>query len=406
MASSSAAAPAPRLHVQPTLGASKNWMPGIETLRAFAALAVVAHHCWSLSSQPRFPGYWVIEGFGSFGVNLFFVLSAYLLGGPAAGIRSRADLADFWWRRAARIAPAYYANVLLLFVFFAPTGLLLSSEGARQSLANLTFTQWLWPTRSSSLGVNGVLWTLTIEVLLYLTLPAIAWAWRRLPVTTIAALIVCGIGWRLVVARRGAALRDAYFGDLGVPEALQSLFIARQFLGYLPLFALGFLLRWWLETSFGKRVAARLPAPRPITVVLALIPAMATLVWIERASYASHWVWFSGYDLAMSACMLPALAIATTARPAPAAATFSDRCSEWLGARSYGIYLWHFPVILVAYERGATFAPPSLNGWPIRVAAVIVASLLFAHASYQWIEVPAQRWMRDRLRRDPRGTTA
>ena len=55
------------------------WYPGIEALRGIAALTVVADHAWSLSNQPHFPGYWIVEGFGTFGVDLFFLLSGFLL---------------------------------------------------------------------------------------------------------------------------------------------------------------------------------------------------------------------------------------------------------------------------------------------------------------------------------------
>ncbi len=157
-------------------GTTKTWLPGIEALRGVAALTVVAHHSWSLSNQPgkppddRIPFYWVIEGFGLWGVMLFFMLSGYLLA-DTFWRAERADLRVYAIRRFFRIAPAYYVNLAILFLFFVSTRRTFSPQGERQILANVTFTHYLFPDYSSSFNVNGALWTLTIEMLLYAFLP-------------------------------------------------------------------------------------------------------------------------------------------------------------------------------------------------------------------------------------------
>ena len=48
---------------------AETWLPGIEALRGIAAASVVAHHCWALGTTPRFPGSWLVRGFGSWGVD-------------------------------------------------------------------------------------------------------------------------------------------------------------------------------------------------------------------------------------------------------------------------------------------------------------------------------------------------
>jgi peptidoglycan/LPS O-acetylase OafA/YrhL len=379
----------------PPQSATPRWMPGVEMLRGIAALVVVVHHLWSLSTLPRFPGYWMIEGFGSFGVDIFFVLSAFLLSPPVWEMRSRRQLGSFWARRAGRIMPAYYANVVILFLFFVPAGALFTTVGIKQVMANATFTHYLFPTTSSSFGTNGVLWTLSIEFALYLSLPLIGWLFVRSPRATFATMMTIGIGWRILVGVAGDGLRSFYFGDLAVPLGLQSLFVARQFVGYLPLFAIGMGARWLVERHAG-RIEGRVSSAGLWVIVGMLVPGALYLRLVERSSQYTHWVWFASFDTIIALLVVPALVVAAFGAVRP---TRSNRVGEWLGARSYGIYLWHFPLILVAYERGTAFRPPVVTHVWARILFVLTLTALLAEVSYRAIEMPAQRWVRDRLRR-------
>jgi peptidoglycan/LPS O-acetylase OafA/YrhL len=371
---------------------SQRWMPGIEMLRGIAAVVVVAHHAWSLSTLPRFPGYWLIEGFGSYGVDIFFVLSAFLLSDPSWRITTKQQLATFWARRAARIIPAYYAVVIVLFLFFVPSGVLFTGTGLRQILANLTFTQYLFPTTSSSFGTNGVLWTLSIEFMLYLMLPIIGWLFVRAPAVTFAVMVAIGVGWRVVIGVAGHGLREFYFDDLAVPVGLQSLFVARQFVGYLPLFAIGMAARWLCERH-ATLLERRVRSAGFWTIMALLVPGALYLRVVERSSQYTHWVWFASFDTIIALLVVPAMVVAAFG---DVSSSRSDRLGAWLGARSYGIYLWHFPVILVAYERGSGFAPPVVSNIWARILFIIALTALLADMSYRLIEMPAQRWMRAR----------
>jgi len=82
------------------------WLPSIEVLRGIAALTVVFHHSWSLSTMPHFTGYKIVEGWGNWGVDLFFVLSGYLLAEFFWRPRARGLVGSFYVRRIFRIAPA------------------------------------------------------------------------------------------------------------------------------------------------------------------------------------------------------------------------------------------------------------------------------------------------------------
>ena len=378
-------------------GTTKTWLPGIEALRGVAALTVVAHHSWSLSNMPRFPGFWVIEGFGLWGVNLFFMLSGYLLADTFWRER-RADLRVYAIRRFFRIAPAYYVNIALLFLFFASTRLTFSDQGKKQILANATFTHYLFPGTSSSLNVNGALWTLTIEMMLYLFLPVMALMVRFQPWVATGLLVGIGLGWRALVAFHGEGLRDFYFGDIPLDPGIESLFIARQFIGAVAIFALGIIARWWVVHGHLDRLYRRLPDRLGVSSFLVLLlPSIFLLRWVEQgADFRNPWL-FTVYDFAAMVVVLPALLLA--ARPASFAASPLRTVSSWLGERSYSIYLWHFPIVLAVYERGPFKHLPATGGYSWRLPAILILTLLFASASYQMVERPGMELGRRLARR-------
>jgi peptidoglycan/LPS O-acetylase OafA/YrhL len=384
-------------------GTDKTWLPGIEALRGVAAMTVVLHHSWSLSNQPltphddRIPLYWVVEGFGLWGVMLFFMLSGYLLA-DTFWREQRADLRVYAIRRFFRIAPAYYVNLMILFLFFASTRLTFSEQGQKQILANLTFTHYLFPDTSSSLNVNGALWTLTIEMMLYAFLPLMALAVRFRPVLATIGLVAIGLGWRAVVAYDGDGLRDLYFGDTTLDPGIQSLFIARQFVGAVAIFALGIGARWLVVHGHLDRVYRLLPDRLGVSSFLVLtIPSILLLRWVEEGSQFTNPLLFTVYDFALMVALLPALLLA--ARPQSFTASPLRTVSSWLGERSYSIYLWHFPIVLAVYERGPLKRPPALDGFEWRLPAILLLTLLFAAASYQMVERPGMEWGRRLARR-------
>jgi peptidoglycan/LPS O-acetylase OafA/YrhL len=367
------------------------WLPGIEALRGVAALVVVFHHCWSLTSMPRFAGYWLIEGFGLYGVTLFFLLSGYLLCQYFWQPTASRPLAAYWKRRVFRIVPALYVNLVILFLFFAPHEVLFRRSSIRQLFANLTMTQYLFPETASNLNVNGVLWTLTIELCLYATMPVLALAVARSPKLAIATMITIGSGWRALVALRGDGIVRAYFHKSVDPsfEPIARLFAAQQFWGFLGVFGLGIGLRWFQHVGspainwVHRRVGLSLPV-----LLASLIPSALFLRFIERASNYRHWIWFSLHDVVLAAMLVPALVLAGCQ---VRRVSVLMRGAEWLGQRSYGLYLWHFPIVLSVFGRGALVNPPTTTYWLAKVLLIVALSVIAGHVSFVCIERPAQR---------------
>jgi peptidoglycan/LPS O-acetylase OafA/YrhL len=156
---------------------------GLDGLRAFAALFVVAFHLHTVSGLSFGPLDPIVRG-GDSGVTLFFALSGYLLYRPF--VRGTVDLAGYGLKRAGRILPGYYV---------ALTGLLVVT-GSRLPIEHpLPFL-----TMSASYDIPlraflGNAWTLSAELLFYLTLPLIARAARGREVAVITGL---GLGSALL----------------------------------------------------------------------------------------------------------------------------------------------------------------------------------------------------------------
>jgi peptidoglycan/LPS O-acetylase OafA/YrhL len=399
----------PTPNASSALAGTGAWLPGLDVLRGIASAAVVVHHSFSLGGQPDVPLPWLWDGLGSWGVGLFFILSGYLLCDYFWRPRHQASLNVFWVRRFFRVAPAYYVQIALLFLFFAAPSLLMSVQGVKQILTQVTFTHYYTPDTASSFNVNGALWTLSIEMTLYLVMPLLALfvGWPAVrgrrsllwPLTAVGLLIALAVGYRLLVAYQGGGLQDIYFGSIpaeSVPGA--RLYLARQFPGWLGLFALGIGLRWLVRQRYLPDVLLRATRHRIWVFILLMVPSLLWLKLVYRGSQFSHPFLFATFDLGLAALLLPALLYA--ARPSSSdEGTATVRAGVWLGERSYGLYLWHFPVILVVYERGTALLPPDTSNIVFRLLLIWGLALGLAVLSYRLVEVPARDYGRRLSRR-------
>jgi peptidoglycan/LPS O-acetylase OafA/YrhL len=191
-----------RRHGTPPYGLDRNRSSGLDGLRVFAALFVAAFHLKTVSGVGFGPLDPIVHG-GDSGVYLFFALSGYLLYKPF--VRGPVDLASFAMKRAGRIVPGYYVALVALTILI----------GTRLPLEHpLPFL-----TMSSSYdiplrGFLGNAWTLSAEILFYLTLPAIAWAARGREVAVLVGLgvvsAILGIGHRLMLSDENVWLIGTY----------------------------------------------------------------------------------------------------------------------------------------------------------------------------------------------------
>jgi peptidoglycan/LPS O-acetylase OafA/YrhL len=295
-------------------------VPGADTVRAAALLAVMLFHYTALvphatdpwlAALARVPWLEAAVAHGWLGVDFFFVLSGFLLGLPwflhARRGEPAPDALAFYRRRFWRLAPAYYVHLAVFFGAVMPflAGMRLARWDALvvgwNVVAHGLFMQAATPLTAASLGLNGALWTLSIEAQFYLVLPWIAPLFARSPRTLLAGFAAMAIAWRI-----------------GCAHGLDGLVAAIQGLGH----------RWsWSEPTVRGFLAAQAPAYLG-HFALGLVLGRA---WIARRA-------------------------GREAIRAPRHASLLDR----IGRVSYSAYLWHVPVLLVLLRVTAGAA-----GWAL-----------------------------------------
>jgi peptidoglycan/LPS O-acetylase OafA/YrhL len=387
----------------------------LDGIRGLAVGAVLIHHLENLSGNPLLlgsPGGMLSEVSalargGGLGIDMFFVLSAYLLGRPWVDPTRRPAAADYFWRRARRLLPAYYVVLLLPLLFMTgkviPYELVASRTGVESIGAHLLLVQFVFPVSSGGFIVHGGLWTLTIELLLYISIPVMAkafvgrrWMWA------LPSAVALALTWRCAVRNSLGWLVDFYGWTVdwsGSDQPLRATFLANQFPSFLGDFAIGL--------TIASLVASRRLGPLSSRRTVAVSAAGLAGVLIgfrldgtpdpERLSYyAKHLTTSLGTGLLIAA------AVAGNAREL---APMRLRPLVWLGERGYGVFLWHLPVIWVLLDfpmihvDGSRRAMFELAAWTIPITCAL------AEVTYQLIEQPAMVLPRpslhDLLRRPP-----
>jgi peptidoglycan/LPS O-acetylase OafA/YrhL len=363
-------------------------MPGLDGLRAVAVLAVIAFHeqfSWA-------PG-------GLLGVAVFFTLSGYLITDLLLGkwaTTGRLHLGNFWARRARRLLPALFVMLAVVtgWVTVVNRAHLSSLRGAVAAAATYSSNWYLIAVNQSYFARFGPpqpldhLWSLAVEEQFYLF-----WPW----------LLLIGL---LCVRRRGpGAVRWLALPTL----ALAAASAIAMYVLYHPAVdptrvyegtdtrAFGLLIGAALAMAWPSRRAAK---ATKTTSRLLDGPAIAGLVVIVLM------VWRIGqYSSFLYEGGLVVLSIATVAVVAAVAcpeslvgAALGWRPLRWIGVRSYGIYLWHYPVIVLTSPANGTVTLP-------RAAAQIAATIGIAALSWRYVEEPIRRgaieraWRRIRERR-------
>lgn len=379
-------------------------VPAADGLRGLAALGVVCYHVIYAAGRPRLGSDLIRNLFvsGYMGVDFFFVLSGFLLFLPVANRGEFGSTKNYALRRTVRILPAYYLAVIFTQVFDArlvkvpldyPLG---THRGLESLLLHLSFLQHnLGPALgfSEGFGVNGVVWTLSIEVLFYLVLPFVAVRYFRRPFLGLGlALGLAGV-WRALAARLWLPL--PHWPGLAVPSLTRSILIT-QFPTYLAHFAAG-MTAAWIFVRF-RRDHINVPA---WFAVAAQALGLAGVIWGMAAAghrdiagttgALEHWSSTTPVALSFSLLLL-----ATALAPPWAQWPATNPAVRRLGDISYGVYLWHLLFIGFALQSlhwtpaGTTAAFVRMFGFAF-TGAVVAGSL-----SYYLMERPLIHWARRR----------
>lgn len=364
---------------------------GLDGVRALAVTAVLLYHL----GVP-----WARGGF--LGVDVFFVLSGFLVATlvldevEATGrFRTRRFLA----RRVRRLLPA------LLVVLAAVAGAALVVRDALASLpgdllAGLTYTSNWWQVVAdrSYFELTGRppllqhLWTLGVEAQFYLVVPLAALLALRAGRARVGQVAVV-----LALASTAAMAVVAVRGGMPVPHDPTRAYVGTD------THAMGLLLgvaaasvwqpwRTWRRTGTwagerGDPVRRFEAGVTDVLGVLALAGVVACVVLVDEFSGALYRGGFLGFAL------LAVVLVGAAADPA----TLLGRALawaplRWLGERSYGVYLWHWPVLALTRPGQDLTLPDGLT--PVLRVAL---TLLLAEASYRWVETPVRRGVLGRV---------
>ena len=364
--------PAPRLpHIR-----------SLDGLRGVAVLTVVLYHF----APSLFPG-------GFLGVDLFFVLSGFLITGLLVnewGGSGRISLRRFWARRARRLLPA-----LLLVLGSVGIYAVLVADGltgraiARDGLATLLYVaNWHFIDASQAyiqatdleLSPLRHMWSLAIEEQFYLVWP----------------LVVAGLGMLVADVRRGGRSLGRAVG--GLAAALAVLSIVRMVTLYSPTApdrvyygtdSRAFLLL--IGAAVGAFTAG---APlvtgarhRQLVAGAGVVIGTSLLVLMAMVDATDSWLYRGGYGL-IALAMVFVLVAAAQPGWNPLGKVLENAGLVGLGVISYGVYLWHWPAVIWLTESRTGLDGPALFG--IRTVATLAAAL----ASYYLLERPVRqrRW--------------
>jgi peptidoglycan/LPS O-acetylase OafA/YrhL/lysophospholipase L1-like esterase len=374
----------------------QRYMPGLDGLRALAVLAVIAYHeqfGWA-------PG-------GLLGVGVFFTLSGYLITDLLLGQWARSgglNLGDFWLRRARRLLPALFVMlaVVTAWITVVSPARLASLRGAVAGAATYSsnwyyiYTHNSYFARFAPPGPFDHLWSLAVEEQFYLV-----WPW----------LLLAGVFF--LRGRRPSAVRWLALPTLALAAASAVAMLTLYHPGYDPTRiyegsdtrACGLLTGAALAMVWPSRRTARTALWKRVALDGAGFAGLAVIgLMIWRVGQYSAFTYQGGLVLLSVAT---AGVVAAAACPgALVGAALGWTPLRWIGVRSYGIYLWHYPVIILTSPANSAEDLP-------RAALQIAASIGIAALSWHFVEEPIRHgalgraWKRLRSRpawqREPAG---
>jgi peptidoglycan/LPS O-acetylase OafA/YrhL len=319
-------------------------LPGLDGLRAIAVFLVLLHHQF-------------IVKLGWVGVQLFFVLSGYLISRllhRAKDAPLGSYLRDFYGRRTLRIFPLYYSYLAVLAVALV-AGLVPRAIGERLPYAALYLTN-IYPGNEQAEGARLLMhfWSLAVEEQFYLVWPFLIYFCPRHALRRVLILLVI----------LGPLIRYSVLWSFALPGYLTITHMDAFAIG-----ALSSLFPWNLPLSRGLAFG----------VPLGIVGLFALNIDVPLPGTAYGW----GYIFGLSAFnAASALLIEALVRNQLFPALFEHKVMRYLGKISYGIYIFHFPV--QAMIEKAMLESPLL----VRLGLQIAVTLVISAASFALLESP------------------
>ena len=351
-------------------------MPALDGMRALAVVCVIAYHLGVPGAQG-----------GMLGVGVFFTLSGYLITDLLLAHWRRdvsLGLGQFWLRRARRLLPALFLMLIVVSVWVALFDASQLGGVRRQVLAAAVYvSNWSTIAQHGSYFSRFAaplpldhLWSLAIEEQFYLV-----WPWVLL-----AGIWTARTRGRLALLTLALAAASAVVMTLSFHAGYDP---TRAYEGtdtraFAMLIGAALSIVW---PSKLPRIASRATVRNALDVAgIAGLVAIGVLVW--RTNPFSGFLYPWGFLLLSVAT---AAVIAAAVNPSSRlVGALGSRPLRWVGVRSYGIYLWQWPIIVLA-------SPARGSIGVLRAALMVAATVLIASLSWSYVEEPIRRGALGRL---------
>jgi len=343
----------------------------MDSLRGLAAFSVLVFH-WNgiLAANSS----WVLAKIGHLGVDMFFVLSGFLV---SLSFLFTKQLKNYFKKRLARIVPLAYSSLIIILVLKMTTGVVIFDWASiKDFLIHLSFTQSFFV--SHYYGNFPVMWTLSIELTFYLMVPVLFFLGRK--------NLKVFLGLLLVLLVSNFAYRYHLIGFFDQWDIHQRIFYSEQIWGRFDQFTYGILLSLAFLYKEQLKIMAKLK-------YLLVLLGMLLLSW-------SGWQFYllesSFRDFAFLQVFLHSIFGFGFALILWGLVYISDKHGykripflDYLGEISYGVYVWHFFVL-------SSVATLNLDPY-LSLGLAICITIIVASLSWFIIEKPALNFTKRKL---------
>lgn len=347
------------------------YMPGLDGVRAVAVIAIIIYH---LNPQ------WLSGGF--LGVDTFFVISGYLITSlllTEYHNTGKIELMSFWLRRVKRLIPAVLflvMGVIVLSLIFMPTEI---QKVRADTIAAIFYVSNWWYIMQNvdyfeQFAVQPLkhLWSLAIEEQFYLVFPIVLLSLlsfiRRLKSIRIIFLILLVISMiaMMVLYVPNENVARVYFGtDTRIQTLLMGVLLALV----------------WPPFQLKAKVNRQM---RTMIDTAGVVGLAILFICFKFVSETNSILYYGGFFLISTVTLL---VIASSVHPSGYFAKFlGNKVFTFIGSRSYSLYLWHYPIIVLIHHQFVQGQIP-----PLVYVVEILLMVLMAEFSYKFIEQPFRK---------------
>lgn len=370
-------------------------VPSMDGFRGVAVLWIVLQHCWGALARYQGDGPVLRAArHGLVGVDMLFLVSGFVLFLPVVLEKGLiGDAGDYLRRRAARIVPAFWAALVVTYPVAEYLG---EAEGGAGSwLTHLLFLHnYAHPREHIGFGLNRAMWTMTVEVMFYVTLLFVARWYYRHPFVGLGLAVGMAELWHLAAIKLPVLL-----GSLGIAwgSAEEAQYrLVQAFPSYLPQFAIG-MTAAWLFVHYRQGYFGKLPPQLVTAAAAAGLVGLIGVIYLKSREFDQDLngpfdPWISTLDHTM---LLGLVFLATALASSRVQWPVTNGFSRLVGTASYGIYLSHMVLIaLIVPAIGMDRGPHTIGDYILLPAVVVPLSIAVGIVSYQLLEQPFRRWAR------------